>query len=72
MGGRVGKMSKGHEVEQPAEKLVPAEIPNRFLTGHDFSHADRISRLSWALAPAGFIYESALRSHHFPQPVKLF
>ena len=47
-----------------AEKLTLMPILYRFLTGHDFSHADKANRTGWASAPAELI----LRFHSVPTP----
>jgi hypothetical protein len=37
---------------QAAEKPIPARLFQSFVTGHDFSRADKLNRMSWASAPA--------------------
>jgi hypothetical protein len=46
--------AKKRRASQAAEKLDPAQTLHRFVTGHDFSRADKANRTNWALAPAEF------------------
>jgi NodT family efflux transporter outer membrane factor (OMF) lipoprotein len=40
---------------QAAEKLDLARTLHRFVTGHDFSRADKTNKTTWALAPEGVL-----------------
>jgi hypothetical protein len=33
--------------------LLKKPVPDGFVTGHDFSRADKANQINWALAPAG-------------------
>jgi hypothetical protein len=64
MRGRVEDFAKFHEaancvsrmVLTAAEKLVEAVSNGRFVSGHDFSRADRVTKSCWALAPAVLVF----------------
>jgi len=46
---------EGYGLHSPrrAEKLILAVNRGSFVSGHDFSRADKANRMTWALAPGG-------------------
>jgi len=51
--------------EQAAEKLLPTQVPESFVTGHDFSRAASAATSSRALAPAECFSESEYPNRPF-------
>jgi hypothetical protein len=49
---RAGSAKNEPGLSQAAEKLDSASCFQGFVSGHDFSRADKANRMSWALAPA--------------------
>jgi hypothetical protein len=52
------KIQKRREagVLQTAEKLIPLATFESFVTGHHFSHADKVNRTTGTLAPADLVF----------------